>query len=74
MGRGTRRRFISRRGAIQLALMLVLVSGICLSLWGIAGAAAVRLLARPRFRSSFDRTMGVLVATSALGMVAGALA
>ena len=61
-------------GALQLALMLVLVTGVCLSLWGIAGAAAARLLARPRFRSWFDRTMGVLLATSALALVRDALA
>ena len=61
-------------GALQLALMLVLVTGVCLSLWGIAGAAAARLLAHPRFRSWFDRTMGVLLATSALALVRDALA
>jgi threonine/homoserine/homoserine lactone efflux protein len=61
-------------GALQLALMLMLVSGVCLSVWGIAGAVAARLLARPRFRWWFDRTMGVLLATSALAVVADALA
>jgi threonine/homoserine/homoserine lactone efflux protein len=61
-------------GALQLALMLVLVSGVCLSVWGIAGAAAARLLARHRFRLWFDRSMGVLLATSAFAIVAEALA
>lgn len=60
-------------GALQLALVLVLVTGLCLGLWGVAGAAAAQLLARPRFRSWFDRTMGVLLATSALALVRDAI-
>ncbi len=60
-------------GTLQLGLLLVLVSGTCLSLWGIAGAVAARLLARPSFRLWFDRSMGALLATSALSIVAEAL-
>lgn len=61
-------------GAIRLAIFLVVVSAVCLSVWAAAGATASRWLARPRFRAWFDRAMGVLLAASAIGLVAESLA
>jgi threonine/homoserine/homoserine lactone efflux protein len=53
-----------------LAILMVLVTGTCLALWAVAGAASARLLSRPGPRRWFDRTMGALLAVSAIGIVA----
>jgi threonine/homoserine/homoserine lactone efflux protein len=56
-------------GVFTLAILIVLVTSICLALWAVAGAASSRLLARPGPRRWFDRTMGILLAVSAIGIV-----
>lgn len=57
-----------------LALLIVLVSGVCLTLWAFAGRALSRLLAQRRPRLWFDRVMGGLLALSAMGLIADAVA
>lgn len=57
-----------------LAALMTLVTGLCLSLWAMAGAVLSRLLARPRARRWFDRAMGGLLAVCAIGIVTNALA
>jgi threonine/homoserine/homoserine lactone efflux protein len=56
-------------GVFTLAILIVLVTSTCLALWAIAGAASSRVLARPGPRRWFDRTMGVLLTVSAIGIV-----
>lgn len=60
-------------GVFTLAALTVVVTGICLSIWAVAGSASRRFL-QPRGRLWFDRTMGSLLALSAVGIVVDALA
>lgn len=58
---------------VTLAGLTVLVTSACLSVWAAAGAASRRLF-KARVRLWFDRTMGGLLALSAVGIVVDALA
>jgi threonine/homoserine/homoserine lactone efflux protein len=58
-------------GVVGLAVLIALVSSICLSAWAVAGSASSRLLAQPGPRLWFDRSMGGLLALSALGVIVG---
>ena len=62
-----------RGGLLILIVLVVLVTSTCLSLWARAGAAAARLLAKPRARDVFERSMGVVLALSAVGIVIDAV-
>jgi threonine/homoserine/homoserine lactone efflux protein len=62
-----------RGGLLVLIVLVVLVTSTCLSLWALAGAAAARLLAKPRARDVFERSMGVVLALSAVGIVIDAV-
>ena len=65
---------MSEDGQIMtLAGLTALVTSVCLSAWAAAGAASRRWL-QPRVRLWFDRTMGGLLALSAVGIVIDALA
>jgi threonine/homoserine/homoserine lactone efflux protein len=59
-------------GVFTLAALTVVVTSICLSIWALAGRASSRLLQPGRLW--FDRTMGGLLALSAVGIVVDALA
>jgi threonine/homoserine/homoserine lactone efflux protein len=61
-------------GVVGLAALMVLVTSLCLSVWAVAGSLASRLLARPQARLWFDRSMGGVLAVSALGVIAGTVA
>jgi threonine/homoserine/homoserine lactone efflux protein len=56
-----------------LALFLAPISAICLSLWAMAGAAAMRLLQSPKARRSFDFCIGLILAVCGASSVAHAL-
>jgi threonine/homoserine/homoserine lactone efflux protein len=58
---------------LVLTILLVLVTSACLVLWALAGAAAAHLLAKPRARGLFERSMGAVLALSAAGMLIDAL-
>jgi len=58
---------------IVVGALIAAVSIVCLTLWAVAGAAFAGLLARPRVRKWFDRAMGVLLASSAIGLALGAM-
>jgi threonine/homoserine/homoserine lactone efflux protein len=60
-------------GVFTLAALTVLVTGICLSIWAVAGSASRHFL-QPRGRLWFDRTMGGLLVLSAVGIAVDALA
>lgn len=50
---------------LALAAVLVGVTGLCLAVWGLAGAGLSRWLSAPPRRKTFDRLMGaVLIASS----------
>jgi threonine/homoserine/homoserine lactone efflux protein len=59
---------------VTLGILIALVTGMCLTLWAFAGAAAARMLERPAARQTFDRIMGSVLAVSAAGSVVHALA
>jgi threonine/homoserine/homoserine lactone efflux protein len=59
---------------LGLAVLVALVSSICLSIWAFAGAASAQLLAGAQARYWFERTMGALLALSALGIIVDAIA
>lgn len=59
---------------LTLGALMVGVTGLCLTLWGLAGHALRRLLGAPRQRLWFDRAMGALLSLSAIGLVVDALA
>jgi len=61
------------RDTSTLALLLVVVTTVCLALWGTAGALSARVLARPAARLWFDRGMGALMAIFAIGIAAEAV-
>jgi threonine/homoserine/homoserine lactone efflux protein len=58
---------------LALAVLMVLVTGVCLAVWAVAGAAAATVLERPAFRLAFNRVMGALLVISAAGGVGHAL-
>ena len=51
---------------VTLAVAIVVITSVCLVSWAIAGAATLRLLRHPAARKNFDRSMGVILAASAL--------
>jgi len=55
-----------------LAVVFALIPTVCLSIWSLSGAVLSAHLRRPRFRTWFDRVMGVLLVVSALLMLADA--
>jgi threonine/homoserine/homoserine lactone efflux protein len=57
-----------------LAILIMVVSGVCLSVWAIAGSASARLLAAPHAKLWFDRTMGSLLLISGMGIAIDAVA
>jgi threonine/homoserine/homoserine lactone efflux protein len=59
-------------GVLGLAALITLLSSLCLSAWAVAGSTASRWLALPGVRLWFDRSMGGLLALSALGISAAA--
>lgn len=54
-----------------LAAMMVVIPGLCLTLWACAGAAIADRLKRPAARRRFDRAMGGLLILSAALLLAG---
>lgn len=60
-------------GLFALTMLVVLVTSTCLSLWALAGVAAARILAKPRARGAFERSMGAVLALSAGGILIDAL-
>jgi threonine/homoserine/homoserine lactone efflux protein len=60
-------------GIVTLAILIALVTGMCLALWAFAGATASRVLEQPSARQAFNRIMGALLAISAAGSVVHAL-
>jgi threonine/homoserine/homoserine lactone efflux protein len=58
---------------VTLGILIVLVTGLCLTVWGAAGALFSQWLARPVARRRFDRVMGVLMAVFALRIAVDAL-
>ena len=63
-----------RDGVLALAILMALVTTACLALWAAAGAASARVLVRPGRLRAFDRAMGALLAASAFGILARAVA
>ncbi len=53
-----------------LVVLFVSISGICLTLWALAGAAITEWLTRPGASRWFDRAMGALLIASALLLLA----
>lgn len=53
-----------------LAGVLVIVTGLCLAAWGLAGAALARWLTDPARRTLFDRLMGAALIVSAVPLLA----
>jgi threonine/homoserine/homoserine lactone efflux protein len=60
-------------GLFVLTMLVVLVTSTCLSLWALVGVAAARILAKPRARDAFERSMGAVLALSAGGILIDAL-
>lgn len=58
---------------LVLSVLVVLVTSTCLSLWALAGAAAAHVLAKPRARRLFERSMGAVLALSAAGILVDSL-
>jgi len=58
---------------VTLAVLIGIVTSICLTAWGAAGAFFSQLLARPVARRWFDRIMGALMAVFALRIAIDAL-
>jgi len=50
---------------LKLTLAIIVITTACLLLWGLAGAATLRLLQRPKSRRRFDICMGLALAASA---------
>ncbi len=50
----------------QLVAIFLLVTGLCLLLWALAGTAIAHLLRQPGGRRWFDRAMGILLIASAV--------
>jgi threonine/homoserine/homoserine lactone efflux protein len=57
-----------------LALLIAVTSAVCLTLWAVMGAALSRVLERLAARLWFHRSMGGLMALSALGVIFHAVA
>lgn len=55
-----------------LALLLAVISGVCLMVWALAGRALSHFLEKPQPRLWFDRAMGGLLALSAVGLIVDA--
>ena len=53
-----------------LVVLFASISGICLTLWALAGAAITERLTRPGASRRFDRAMGALLIASALLLLA----
>lgn len=54
---------------LALALVIIVVTTICLGAWALAGASAARWLERTTVRRWFDRIMGVTLIVSAAALV-----
>ncbi len=57
-------------GVISLVAIFVVVMGICLTLWSVAGRLISHLLVEPRYRQIFDTVMGGLLIASAAMLLA----
>lgn len=55
----------------RLAALMLVIPGVCLTLWALAGVAIAERLRRRRARRWFDRAMGCLLILSAALLVAG---
>ena len=55
----------------RLAALMLLIPGICLTIWALAGVAIAVWLRRRKVRRCFDRAMGCLLILSAFLLVAG---
>ena len=52
-------------GLMSLAAIFVVVMGLCLTLWSVAGRLISHLLVEPRYKRAFDTVMGCLLIVSA---------
>jgi threonine/homoserine/homoserine lactone efflux protein len=58
-------------GVATLAILIAVVTTLCLMVWAVAGAASSRVLVQKSARLWFDRAMGGLLAISAVALVVG---
>lgn len=64
---------IGSGSVVLLAVLIVIVTSLCLFVWTLCGKALARVLERRRPRLWFDRSMGVLLALSAGAVIVDAL-